>query len=185
MLEVPFKVINKLFPSYLKNDLDIVYSMLPLNRLTPHMGDRFAFIGTEKIATDCRIYNEWHGNISSLSNIQNRILSTLYTKHHDGYRREKCLREIISFDDEWIPPFILSLLGEYVIEIVNVINENKEALARKESYLSFIKRNPDFLHLIESRSISYWNCYHRHDGRYERMNDYPGIICLKYLAEKT
>ncbi|MEZ0262889.1 MAG: hypothetical protein ACAH80_17925 [Alphaproteobacteria bacterium] len=180
--------LNKLFPSYLGDEFEVIHRMLPSAQHAPSLGDNFAFIGTEKVAVDCRLYNEWPADISFASEIQRRMLYALYTKHHDGHLREKCLRVIIDFDDAWMPPFVFSLLGEYVIEIVSTINENKESLAGKKSYSAFIRGNPDFIELIESRCTSYWDCYHRHGiqkYKYKSKDEYLGIVCLDYLRKSA
>lgn len=174
--------LNNLFPSYLNEDFEIVHGLLPPAQLPPFLRNHFSYIGMEKVITDCRIYNPWPVQSLSISENQSKILKALYTKHHDGYIREKCLHSILGFDDEWIPPFVFHLLGEYVIGIVDLINKNKEVLIQKEAYSSFIKCNADYLKFIESRCISYWDCYYR-GCRYKYKEDYPGIVCLNYLRK--
>ena len=42
-------------------------------------------------------------------------------RHSDGHVREECLLQIVAVDRPWLAPFVVQLLGEYVIEIVEVI----------------------------------------------------------------
>ncbi len=46
---------------------------------------------------------------------------SLGTRHSDGRIREECLRQIVAVDRPWVAPFVVQLLGEYVIKIVEVI----------------------------------------------------------------
>ena len=173
--------LDKLFPRHLSNDFKTLQGVLPLAKHPPNIRSRYAFIGTEKITVECRIYNEWPASVVDLPDMGSRMLHALYTKHHDGRTRQRCLESILNYDDEWIPPFVFWLLGEYVIEIVNVINERKESLAHKKSYQVFVKSNPDYLNFIENRCASYWDCYYRH--KYKAKKEYPGIVCLNYLRD--
>jgi len=180
--------LNNLFPSRLNADADIISALLPLSSHAPLIRGCDAILFGEEIATGCRLYNDWPATVPALSEIQSKMLRALYTKHCDGFVREKYLRAIIGYDEDWVPPFVLSLLGEYVIEIVSIIDDNKELLAKKTSYISFINANHAYLNLIESRCTSYWDCYYRFDYHrgafiYKDKAAYPGIGCLNYLRQ--
>ena len=71
-------------------------------------------------------------------------LACLYTRHNDGHVRERHLRAVIRSSADWVPPFIVQLLGEYVIEIHRVIESNVDCLGQ-ESYLRFVAKNPVFM----------------------------------------
>ena len=53
---------------------------------------------------------------NKLTDTQKQILNCIYTRHHNGYIREKRLKNLFGFDHEWILPYKLQLLGEYVME---------------------------------------------------------------------
>ena len=53
---------------------------------------------------------------------ENRVLALcLGSRHWDGFIREECVRDLVVIDLPWVAPFVVQLLGEYVIQIINVI----------------------------------------------------------------
>lgn len=101
------------------------------------------------------------------------------TRHTDGRVREDCLRQVLGVDQAWVAPFVVRLLGEYVIEIVEAIAAALPSL--DAAHLApFVQQNPAFMANTRRRATSYWNCYHR--GRYPRLADYPAIRALVALA---
>jgi hypothetical protein len=69
------------------------------------------------------------------------------TRYHNGLTREKHLTKIIALDDEWIPLFVVQLVGEYVIEILQVVGRNLDFLNRS-LYRRFLLENSPFFALI-------------------------------------
>jgi hypothetical protein len=72
------------------------------------------------------------------------------------------------------------LVGEYVVEIVEMIRDRLGNLEDTESPLSiaygrFAAANPDFVDLTHRRAVSYWHCYYR--ARYTRET-YPAFAVL-------
>ena len=82
------------------------------------------------------------------------------------------IEQLLQSDESWIPPFVLQLLGEYVLEIIRVVQAHSAVLKRSE-YRRFIIENPAFLQLLKQRIISYWNCYYR--AMFPRLKDYPAF----------
>lgn len=117
---------------------------------------------------------------NSLTERQQVILNCLFTRHHDGFIREESLRNIIHRcnDYNWIIPYLFRITGEYVIEILQVIKAN---LDKVDIGLikNFIAENPKFYHTIESRVVSYWDCYYRH--KYPNKEVYVGIEIIDYF----
>jgi hypothetical protein len=105
------------------------------------------------------------------------------TRYHDGFVRQKHLERIIGSENIWIPPFVIQLVGEYVIEILQVVDHNLSNL-NVSIYEQFIWWNPEFMALTERRVASYWNEYYRRpaSGRmaYER-EEYVGFRLLKFF----
>ena len=95
------------------------------------------------------------------------------TRHHSGFVREEHLARIVCRNHDWIPPFVIQLVGEYVIEIIHVIWKNSSNLDA-QLYGKFLKDNPALLAITKQRVISYWDCYHRR----QRREDYPGFQML-------
>lgn len=125
-----------------------------------------------------RIYckpGDLHAAIAQSSGDTRLLALSLGTRHSDGRIREECLRQIVAVDRPWVVPFVVQLLGEYVIEIVEVI-----AAAIPESrptrFSDFVHQNPQFMATTRRRATSYWNCYHR--KRFPTLQIYPGITAL-------
>lgn len=106
------------------------------------------------------------------------LLLCLGTRHHDGFLRQKCVTQLLERGDECAVPYIVQLLGEYVVEIAHVIND---ALAGMDlaPYQRFLSENPRYLATTRRRVISYWSCYYR--TAYPDLNIYPPHIALSYL----
>jgi hypothetical protein len=105
------------------------------------------------------------------------------TRHHDGFVRQKHLERIIRSENIWMPPFVIRLVGEYIVEILDATDQNLSNLDIS-IYEQFAWWNPELIALTEQRVISYWNEYYRpRDGRrisYER-NDYVGFWLIRFF----
>ena len=66
--------------------------------------------------------------------------------------REKYLSRIIGVNQIWVPPFVIQLAGEYVIEILHLIQRDL-GVFDKAPYTQFIRNNPKFLQLTEQRIL--------------------------------
>jgi len=104
---------------------------------------------------------------------QVELLDCLLTRHRDGFIRQEHLARIIRCNHDWIPPFVVQLAGEYVVEIVQAIWMNSGSLDTG-LYRRFLKDNSAFFAITRQRVISYWDCYHR----WQRRQDYAGFRLL-------
>lgn len=97
---------------------------------------------------------------AKLTDTQETILNCIYLRHHNGHLRENHLRQLLNKNDYWVIPFTLQLLGEYVLEILEVLDKhiNDKNIC---SYQRFAKENPKYWQKTENRMISYWNEYYR------------------------
>jgi hypothetical protein len=93
-----------------------------------------------------------------------------------GFVRQLHLARIVRLSHNWIPPFVVQLSGEYVVEILNVIYQSLAELD-KSVYGEFLRNNPTFLGLVGQRIASYWDCYYRN----ERQEEYVGFRILKFF----
>jgi len=100
----------------------------------------------------------------------------LFTRHSDGIVRQKRFERIIRLQHIWIPCFVIPLVGEYVVEILGVIQENLPSL-NTLAHTEFVRANPEFLELTGNRVTSYWDCYYRSIPKQE----YPGFIVSNFL----
>ena len=148
------------FPAYCRDEVARLAVALPQPDLT---ADSFSvFVDEEVVRIPRRIYQDVNLiDRASLSNVQTEFLDCLLTRHYDGYVREENLRKIVARNHRWIPPFVLQLLGEYVIEILFVIRDGLGQIDQ-ELYRSFLLSNPQFFQLTKQRVVSYRACYYPH-----------------------
>ncbi|MES2265095.1 MAG: hypothetical protein V4724_41895 [Pseudomonadota bacterium] len=100
------------------------------------------------------------------------------TRHYDGFLREQCLRRLLAVEEKWVAPFVIQLLGEYVVEVIHPIHEHfLEGV--EEKYKDFFSENVEYCEYLRCRAISYWNEYYRE--RFPRYKDYPAVKALAAL----
>jgi hypothetical protein len=164
----------------------------PIQR-TPHV-ERPLSVGGEPVHIPSRIYHDPMSpsdvlTAISLTPVQRTILACLYTRHHHGHVRQRWLRTIASATEPWVAPFVVNLVGEYVVEIIVDIHRallpalDDPASPHFAQYGTFLAENPEFLALTRQRVASYWDCYYRR--RYLSPADYPAhplIAALTHAA---
>lgn len=173
--------LRKSFPSMLLNDVNVILDEIDLNSELSLSEDSFLVkINDEKIEIPQRVYFETVNVLTKarLSSTQKEILDCLYTRHHDGYVREKALKSIVGFSNICVIPFIIRLFGEYVIEILQVIYQSIDQL-EPSKYGHFIENNKDFYEVNKQRVLSYWDCYYR--KIYPLKDDYVGFKLIKFF----
>jgi hypothetical protein len=105
------------------------------------------------------------------------ILSCMYTRHHNGFVREEQLRQILTAHEDWMVPYVIQLLGEYVTSIHQLLLANLPILV-SPPYMEAYEDNPRFIECTKSRIISYWNCNYGHT----LIVDYPAFQVAKALG---
>lgn len=165
----------KAFPVALRDDALKLVSELPE---PPHTAYSFSVeVGQDTVWIPYRIYHDpAEIDSTSLSRIQSELLACLLTRHHSGFVRAKHVPEILDSSHEWVPPFVVQLVGEYVIEIISSIRDSLDRLDA-QAYREFLGRNSAFYETIKKRVQSYWDCYHRG----ERKEDYAAFQVLEFF----
>ncbi len=104
------------------------------------------------------------------------------TRHHDGYLRQQCVRDLLPAEEPWMVPFVLQLLGEYVVEISEHIDAaiTDPPPAR---YVEFAAENPRYIQRLRQQATSYWNEYYRRT--YPNRLEYPALRALARLGDLT
>jgi len=149
------------FPAKLSSDVDTILEFLSGGKHMPSKDDIGSIsISDEPIYIPYRIYSPEPKLPPQISDLQRTIIACLYTRHHNGFIREKYLAGLFGLNYLWVPPFVLQLVGEYVLEIVKLIYRHIDRLD-PSVYSSFANENKDFIALIKARFISYWDCYYR------------------------
>jgi hypothetical protein len=109
--------------------------------------------------------------LSSLS-LASRCLITRAT---DGRLRQQALRLVIDHQNAWVAPYVLMLLGEYVVEIVEDVRVALPVLDQSV-YANLVRENRQTVQRLRARATSYWDAYHRQ--QYPQKRDYPGLQAL-------
>lgn len=174
--------LQRAFPDSLAQEVKCVAALLPhpfLNTSIHNIG--IVVVAGESIRIPYRIYipEPEENVVSVLAPIQKTILACIYTRHNDGYIRQKYLEKILLQHEPWVMPYIFQLMSEYVLEILELISQNLDQLD-KQACTSFIKENPVFVQRLKKRVISYWNCYYRYS--YPHFGEYIGFHLLDFLG---
>jgi hypothetical protein len=167
--------VAKAFPAAVRHDALVAWSVFPATRV---LGESFSVrVLDEDLLIPYRLYNDPALiHTDSLTALQQELVSCLLTRHSDGLVREEHLERTLGVNHSWVPPFVIQLAGEYVIEILQLINRNLTVLD-KALYAQFIRDNPEFLQTTAQRIASYWDCYYRN----ERWEDYVGFKLLAFF----
>ncbi|HWH10774.1 MAG TPA: hypothetical protein VG165_06570 [Solirubrobacteraceae bacterium] len=152
-------------------------TLLPAGRV-------MATVSGEQLAFARRIYNPEPPRrlIEALSPTQRLIAHCAYSRHHDGHVRQRSCERIVRSAEAWVPPYVVQLVGEYVVEIIETIRAELHLddgpAPLNVVYGTFVAGNPELLELTRRRAVSYWDCYHR--SRYSR-DAYPAVAVLASL----
>jgi hypothetical protein len=172
------------FPVALQPLASSILPALRGNELAPESPDGFSvLIEREWLHAPARVYYAPSDlrSVIAMSNGETQALALgLGTRHWDGFIREECLRQLLDAERPWAAPFVVQLLGEYVIEIAEVV-----ALALQQGYVAglaqFAIDNPSFMATTRRRVVSYWHCYYRR--RCPSLTDYPAHIALESIHQ--
>ena len=161
------------FPAALAEDVRALFPDLSDGQSHPPSNFFQVRVQGETMAIPCRVYYAQNQVLrcASRPDIQGLVALCLGTRHHDGYLRENCLKRLIEIEEAWVVPFIIQLVGEYVVTIVQRV---EQALPRLNAqlYAEFILDNQAYFETIGRRTISYWDAYYR--SEYPKLNTYPG-----------
>jgi hypothetical protein len=109
------------------------------------------------------------------SGLERSLALCLGSRHWDGHVREACVRRLLPSRDRWVVPFVVCLLGEYVIEIIDLIADAFDGLD-PDALADFASENRAFLATTISRATSYWN--ERFRQRFPDRQAYPALAML-------
>lgn len=109
----------------------------------------------------------------------------LQTRSNDGFERQRAARDLLANLQPWGAPFIVALIGEYVVEILDDI---LAALTPDLAHTlgAFVIGNQAYWNTTKRRVTSYWNVYYRarwlnEHGRAERRDEFVGFRLLQQL----
>ncbi|MFD2907873.1 hypothetical protein ACFSX9_03900 [Flavobacterium ardleyense] len=176
ILQVNRQKLLNAFPVDLKQDVEIVADFLIDKNFDIHPKvEQEIILDGQKLIIPGRVYfdipTDTAGN--SLTINQQTILNCIYLRHHNGFVRQQQLEKLIyNVKDYYVIPFVFQLLGEYVMEILEVADKhiNDKTI---NNYLKFFNENPTYRQQTESRMISYWDVYYRR-FKYNKLKEYIG-----------
>lgn len=89
-----------------------------------------------------------------------RFARALQTRSNDGFERQRAARDLMADLQPWSAPFIVALIGEYIVEILDdiaaVLTPEKVRMLG-----TFIAQNQLYWQTTKRRVMSYWNAYYR------------------------
>ncbi|WP_299674354.1 hypothetical protein [uncultured Dokdonia sp.] len=181
-IEDELKRLKASFPKALGNEIENLLSLIKVDsKHNAHWGYEFN-IENNPIEMPSRIYWEEHRLMKpkTLSQTSKTILACILTRHHNGYIREKYLIQIIDSNEYWTVPFLVQLLGEYVIEILDLVWYNFDTV-NSNHLVEFILENQLYWYKTKQRITSYWDCYHKNIEK----RDYVGFKLITKIEELT
>lgn len=177
--------VRRAFPAHLARDVDVAAAALrpgPLNHV-----ERFGVsIVGEPVEIPYRIYHLPPDRRSreNLTHRQRLILDCLLTRHHNGFVRQAALSDVIRSGEPWAVPYVVELIGEYVVEIVIAISEELvPGDPRLPRFRRFADENQDFVELTRRRAVSYWDCYYR--ARWPSFAEYPATAVIDRIRTRS
>jgi hypothetical protein len=160
----------------------IVAKRLALSQRT----ERFAVrVRGETVLIPARLH-VLNGKPGSASDAEPRLfVRALQTRSGDGYERQRAARDLLGSPQPSLAPFIVALIGEYVVEVLDDIFAGMTPEFENDIG-SFIVGNPAYWSTIKRRVTSYWNAFYRarwldDQGRAERRDEYVGTKLIQRL----
>jgi hypothetical protein len=176
----PTLVEVRFFPAFLTGDVGDVARALSQHQWHPPSDGCLVQVGAEWVELPYRVYYADNDLIAAASSggHPGLIAACLGTRHHDGFLRETFVRRLLQAEEPWIVPYVIQLLGEYVLEIGQVI---EQALPMKDmrSYVGYARSNAPHLEKLQQRAVSYWNAYYR--ATYPSWRKFPACKVLSDL----
>jgi hypothetical protein len=184
------------FPRTLKSEVETVLSILPFDNnfvkraeepiikidnlifpsnLTIQLDNELIFIPYRIYFNEPDIEKE-----NKLTDIQKTILNCIYLRHFDGYVRQKRLEKLVDKNEKWIIPFTIQLLGEYVFELLEVLEKhiNNDTIY---NYIKLIKENPKYWKQTQSRMTTFWDKDYRR--QYPNLKTYLGRMLVNRIKK--
>ena len=184
------RVMSDFAPSFPRDLRPEIEQLRPrIGKLTKSAGAGFGvLVGTEYLAVPYRVYGPILPDARPIGSTARTVISCILSRHADGRVRERNLRHLLEQTEAWTGPFVLRLLGEYVVEITELVahavaQPGDSAAARRSLYREVLEANPGFTRRLRSQSVSYWNAYYR--DSYPSVHDYPATRALDVILGES
>ena len=173
------------FPAALHDDVAAALAVVPPVQFPP-INPFTVVVRGESITIPARIYNPEPspGDEGRLTRTQSTVLDCLYARHGDGFVRQRRIARVARSTEEWVAPFVVELVGEYVVEIVREIGSALTELTDERSiqfavYGKYVAANRRRFALVQRRVVSYWSCYYREE--FPEYRTYPAAQLVEAL----
>lgn len=158
-------ILIQAFPKSCAKDVQAMIRLLPRRFFrTVTWGTIDVTFCGEQLILPSRLYLDevTEEKIQTLSETQRWLLYCLYTRHHDGYVREKYVQRLKQEQakTDWVLLYLIELTGEYVREILERIEPMLQTWSEEQLRI-FATANDRYLQRVERRIISYWDVYQR------------------------
>lgn len=170
------KILNA-FPPNLTEDVRKVIGMLSIK--DGDISNRCYEVNLEgtMVAVPERIYISDRKPHSDMTSDEKMIMDCIFTRHYDGFVRQRHLQNLISCTEYWVVPFCFRLLGEYVYEILHDVRKHIDS--NIDNYLRFVGENKNFFDKTKNQMFSYWDCYYK--TKFPQIESYIGFDIFNYL----
>lgn len=173
-------IVEQAFPSKISEEVKSIFKKHPFEITIETKWFFKVSVNDEELKIPYRIYYDKKilENLNEFTQVQQDILNSLYSRHHDGFVRQKCVSKIITSNHSWTVPFIIQIISEYVIEILNEVNDRIISLD-EINLKNFLLSNKEFYKVAKDRVTSYWDCYYR--MQYPTKENFVGFKILKHF----
>lgn len=173
------------FPLHLHSSVDAALHRVPPSSTAPTthtIGP--VYLDGEVLRIPARIYNPPLQGVhrGEQAEPEAAIIHCLYSRHHDGFVRQRHLEHLLPLTANWQAPFVFQIVGEYVVELIEILESSLDDDSQR-MISAFAETNPELSARTHQRVASYWNCYYR--ARWPRLEDYPGTRVLDRLGVRA
>lgn len=169
------------FPPSVHEDVLKVMKHVGVSDIEPTKPVSRVRVGDHHVDIPYRVYfqNSSPADFKGLTKIQSGVLASIMTRHHSGYQREIWGRQLCSHPAIWTAPFVVYLLGDYVQEVLLMMQEQLNP--DWDLFIhEFLDKNIEIKKSVSHRIISYWDCYYR--CMTPHFTDYPGYLIAARLG---
>lgn len=178
-------LIRAAFPERLRDDAIVALDSAGIAAHEPFADPSHQFlVDGELVTIPYRVYfpPASIADIGGLTALQQAIFAAFMTRHHDGHQREYWTRILTVNPSSWTAPYLASLLGDYVIQVLEAIresltNEWKPIMER------YAVENQVSLRALNHRILNYWTIYYRYfTPNIRNLTEYPGYGVAEQLG---
>lgn len=148
-------------------------TLMTVSQWTDHFG---VFINDEKVLLPSRLRFERDSDSFVPGSNTSLMVRALQLRSNDGYQRQRAVRDLLTDIRSWTAPFVVALIGEYIVEILDDIDAASTPVVVAE-LATFIAANPAYWATTKRRVQSYFHVYYNQVPR----SNYSGFRLVDKL----